>query len=310
MAKKKKEKVEFRYYEIPQNEPLLALMGDKWIQYYGHAVDFMHFHNLLEIGYCYFGVGDLVLEDKYYRFGEGMTTSIPKNFIHTTQSDPDVLGKWEYLFLDADAFLGDMYKGNPVFAQKLIKRVHKKAFAVFEMEQTALAELVKAIFREMREKKEFYSESTKGLMLSLLLEIARINDPEPEKIRPTITGSGQIAPALDYVSDYYFREIKIEELADACHMSETHFRRVFEECMNMPPLEYVNLVRIQMACDFMKKGKDAMSVISQKVGFVSQTTFNRNFKRVVGTTPYQWKSHPENYEGKLENFKVSAHRGW
>ena len=118
-----------------------------------------------------------------------------------------VLRRWEYLFLDADAFLGDMYKGNPVFAQKLIKRVHKKAFAVFEMEHTALAELVKAIFREMRQKKEFYSESTKGLMLSLLLEIARINDPEPEKVRPTITGSGQIAPALDYVSDYYFKEI-------------------------------------------------------------------------------------------------------
>lgn len=53
-----------------------------------------------------------------------------------------------------------------------------------------------------------------------------------------------------------------------------------------------------------------MSVISQKVGFATQTTFNRNFKRVVGTTPYQWKSHPENYECKLENFKISAHRGW
>ena len=310
MAKKKKEKIEFRYYEIPQNEPLLALLGDKWIQCYGIDADFMHFHNLLEIGYCYFGVGDLVLEDKIYRFDKGMTTSIPKYFIHTTISDIDTMGSWEYLFIDVDAFLGEMYKDNPVFAQKLIKRVHKKAFAVFEEEHIALAELIKAIFREMQYKKEFYFESTKGLLLSLMLEIARINDPEPEKIRPGISGSTQIAPALDYVSDYYFKEIRIEDLASCCHMSETHFRRVFEECMNMPPLEYVNLVRIQMACDFMKKGKDCMSVISQKVGFATQTTFNRNFKRVVGTTPYQWKSHPENYEGKLINFNISAHRGW
>ena len=44
MSKKKKEKIEFRYYEIPQKEPLLALMGDKWIQYYGIDADFLHFH--------------------------------------------------------------------------------------------------------------------------------------------------------------------------------------------------------------------------------------------------------------------------
>ncbi len=310
MSKKKKEKIEFRYYEIPQKEPLLALMGNKWIQYYGIDADFLHFHNLLEIGFCYFGTGELVLEDKILRFDAGMATSIPKNILHTTQSDPDVIGSWEYLFIDVETFINEMYPQNSVFAHNLIKRVNKKAFAVFEENNGAIAGIIRALFREMQEKKEFYFESTKALMLSLMFEIARINDPEPEKMKAVVPGFTQIAPALDYVSDYYFKELKVEDLAEACHMSETHFRRVFEECMNMPPLEYINLVRIQMACDFMKKGKDSMSVISQKVGYATQTTFNRNFKRVVGTTPYQWKSHPENYECKLENFKISAHRGW
>ena len=31
--KKEKEKVELRYYEIPQELPLIALLGERWIMY-------------------------------------------------------------------------------------------------------------------------------------------------------------------------------------------------------------------------------------------------------------------------------------
>ena len=52
MAKKrKKPKMEFRYYQMPAGSPILALLGQKWVQNYGNDVDYLHFHNYLEIGY-------------------------------------------------------------------------------------------------------------------------------------------------------------------------------------------------------------------------------------------------------------------
>ena len=45
MAKKKKQPAEFRFYELPQDEPVLALMGNKWIQVYGENIDNQHFHS-------------------------------------------------------------------------------------------------------------------------------------------------------------------------------------------------------------------------------------------------------------------------
>ena len=51
MSKKKKPKMEYRYYEIPAGSPVLALLGEKWIQNYGRNIDYLHFHNHLEIGY-------------------------------------------------------------------------------------------------------------------------------------------------------------------------------------------------------------------------------------------------------------------
>lgn len=61
MAAKKKE-IEFRYYEIPQNEPCIALLGEAWVRPYG--MDSLHFHNYMEIGFCYDGIGELVLDEQ------------------------------------------------------------------------------------------------------------------------------------------------------------------------------------------------------------------------------------------------------
>lgn len=62
MAKKrKKPKMEFRYYQMPPGSPILALLGEKWVQNYGRDIDYLHFHNYLEIGFCYYGEGAVTL---------------------------------------------------------------------------------------------------------------------------------------------------------------------------------------------------------------------------------------------------------
>jgi len=99
-------------------------------------------------------------------------------------------------------------------------------------------------------------------------------------------------------------------LAAVSNLSETHFRRIFEKSMNMTPVDYLNLVRVQMACEYMRKNNDPMERVAEKCGFRTVSTFNRNFKKVIGLSPYQWKIHPENYESKLLNYKISAFKGW
>ena len=39
MAKKRKMKMEFRYYQMQDGSPILALLGEKWVQNYGRDVD-------------------------------------------------------------------------------------------------------------------------------------------------------------------------------------------------------------------------------------------------------------------------------
>ena len=124
-------------------------------------------------------------------------------------------------------------------------------------------------------------------------------------------GGVQIGKALEYVNKNYMdATLRIETLAGLCGLSETHFRRVFKEQTNMTPSAYVNLVRIQHACELMRKSNLAMDAVSDSVGFESTSSFTRNFKKFLDITPYQWKKHPENYQGKVLDYNISVLKGW
>ena len=56
--------MEYRYYEIPAGSPVLALLGDKWVQNYGREIDYLHFHNHLEVGFCYYGEGTVTFKEE------------------------------------------------------------------------------------------------------------------------------------------------------------------------------------------------------------------------------------------------------
>ncbi len=308
MPKKKKKPAEFRFYEIPQDESVLALTGSKWIQVYGENIHNMHFHNLLEIGYCHYGDGDLVIEDDTYRFDAGMISCIPANYLHVTKSDADVRAFWEYIYISPEDIVRQWGKSTQETRQ-IMDAVGRKSFFVRVEECPAIAALIRAIFVEMQHRSAHYRECVRGMAYALLFEIARFNDMgEGQSAGKSV--SLQLGSAIEYVDKNYPNNFKIADLANECHMSETHFRRIFQEKMNMTPVEYVNFVRVRKACELIDKTDISMEDVAEKVGFVTPSTFNRNFRRIIGTSPYQWKKRPDNHEGRLLDYKISALKGW
>lgn len=308
--KKKKPKMEFRYYQMPSGSPVLALLGEKWVQNYGRAIDYLHFHNYLEVGFCYEGRGTITLGEEEVRFSDRDFTVIPRNYPHTTNSDQDNMSRWEYLFIDVEEFLRKI-DDNPVRAEKLIRRINSRALFLNEAEYGTMAAKILKILDIMRKSEEFYLEEACGVLLSLLAETARINRPSDEKeTEESGRVTNMISKALDYVSRCYMEDIRVEDLARYCHMSETHFRRLFSDYMHMGPLEYINTVRVQAACEHLKKTDESVADIAHKCGFTTNSTFNRNFRQIMGTTPMEWRKKPEHYERQLLKFDIHSEEGW
>lgn len=310
MNTKKRDNIELRYYEIPQTPPLIALLGDRWVLNYG--TDPTHFHNFMEIGYCYYGRGTMYFGSEELEFQDGSITVIPVNFPHHTKSEGESISKWEYIYVDTERFLSEIFEEKPLYEQILKGRLNSRPLLLSESVHPVIGQNIRLILDEMRHKKEYYQDTVQGYLLALLLNVVRLN-PAVELKGVAESGDGnfdRLTGVIKYISENYQQEMKIGELAEICHMSESHFRRVFVESMNVPPLEYVNLVRIQKACELLIRSEESLENIGKKVGYYALATFVRNFKKVVGSTPGQWRAAARQNEGGLVHYKVSIHKGW
>lgn len=309
MPKKKKAQIEFRYYEMPQGEDVLALLGESWRREYGKDIQFLHFHNLMEIGCCLEGDGEMVFEEHACGYRPGNLTFIPQIVPHTTNSPEGELSYWEYLFIAPEPFLKSVY-GDTLFARDIVRRVNARPLMLDGAAHPEIDRNVRALLEEMRHKRELYQESVRGLLVTLLMALARLN-PQEETTPVKEKASGKrIERALRYIDAHYAESIRIETLAEVSHMSQTHFRRLFQQNMNMTPVEYVNLVRVERACALMRKSDVSMEIVAEQCGFVSQTTFNRNFAKLVGISPYKWKRYADDYGIRLLDYRITALKGW
>ena len=97
-------------------------------------------------------------------------------------------------------------------------------------------------------------------------------------------------------------------LAGLCHLSQTHFRRLFLSCMGSTPLQFVISTRIYQACVMLLSSDEPVLSIAQAVGMPSVSSFNRNFQQVMGMSPRQYRSstaRPSPMKGS-----ILPYRGW
>lgn len=282
---------------------MLVLQGEEWIQCFGEGVDGLHFHNHLEIGYCYYGEGKMLIGSEEFPFEEGTCTLIPKNIPHATKSIPGTISRWEYVFVDVEGVIPMVFPTKSMKWARLQKLMNKSAYVFAPGEGEAIRSLIWKILKEMEEQPAFYKEQSVSYLHSLVVQIMRKEIRMEEKIEDE-EDIQQIAQALNQISRCYNQPLRIKDLAESCYLSESHFRRIFGNCMGMTPTDYMNLIRVQVACEMLNKTNDSILEIAQKVGYGSPSTLNRNFRKVMGTSPSQWRNSPENYEYKILNWEI------
>lgn len=311
MARKQKSKIEFRYYTMPKDSPMLVLLGEKWKMKYGDDREILHFHNYTEIGICHMGTGIMKFEDEVISYKGGEFTVIPKNYPHLTKSEDGTISYWEYLFVDIESVIKDMCGINTNKADRMIQKLNAGAIMKNAEENPKIADRILEILDCMRNAEEFYKEEARALLYALIVEIARMIDIKEERILGSEAKMTQaVAQIVEYIGDNYMKPIKIDKLAEDNHFSATHFRRVFTSQINMTPLEYINLVRIQNACEYLRNTDKSIGEIAQLCGFGAISTFNRNFSRMKGMSPGQWRKQPENYEHQLLSYTIISEDGW
>ena len=123
------------------------------------------------------------------------------------------------------------------------------------------------------------------------MEIARLNrEDQLDGREEEQADSMLISRALDFISDCYDHPLRVEQMAEVCHISETHFRRIFIQCMHMTPVEYLNRVRVKMACDMLRTTNDQVNFQIPNLLFTQSTDSRRRElqRKIYGVHPQAW----------------------
>ncbi len=311
MAKEKQRSLDFRFYDMPQRDPILVFSGKPWRRVYGAGAPNLHFHNVIEIGYCEEGVGEMRYEHETCPYHSDMLSVIPRNIPHNTVNEDGVYSVWTYLFIDVHAYLQRWFGDDPQFVEKTEERINIHASLTEGSLCPEVVEAIHGIVREKEKRLPYSRELINAYVQQILFGIARLNrDFDRESIDEEHRHKEQqVRVVLDFIAEHYAEPLSIGDLAEVAHMSETHFRRLFKDNMNMAPADYLNMIRIQKACTMLLKTDYPVDLISEKAGFTTLSTFNRNFKHFMDETPLKWKKIHQNNENSM-GLRVSALKGW
>src|SRR5262245_57084605 len=77
----------------------------------------------------------------------------------------------------------------------------------------------------------------------------------------------------------------VESLAAVANMSRSVFSERFAAVVGVSPARYVARWRIHLASSWLRKDRMTVSDVAQRLGYESEASFSRAFKRVIGVPP-------------------------
>lgn len=287
---------------------MFTLSGDQW-RISDTPSSRLHFHNCMEIGFCHSDSGYIRFEDETVPFRMGDVFIIPRHVPHTTCSTRGCRSLWSYLYVDLDALAR-----TPLDTTKGAMEAVQWPSRYLKFSQTAQPQRIPFLARCMMDEALSQAPDAAKMLriyaVAMNAELARYFSnsaapvTKPSKLFP-------LKPALEYILDHYMEACDTETLASMCHLSQTHFRRLFLACMDATPLQFVISTRIYQACILLANTNEPVLSIAQAVGMPSASSFNRNFQQVVGMSPRQYRaSLDQNGDGSRRSGEVLAYKGW
>lgn len=122
-----------------------------------------------------------------------------------------------------------------------------------------------------------------GVYRLIVLLMRRHTVPVTDKIQSR--QHYQLRLVLKYVDAHYDQKITLKDLAAMANISPHYLCRLFKEITGMPPIAYINFLRINAAMELLQRHHLPVGEVALAVGFSDSSYFSRLFKRYKKISP-------------------------
>ena len=231
--------------------------------------------------YTYSDGGSIVCNEKIYPIKKGTLCFIGAGKYHYTMPDKPENYDRSKLFVmpeRLEKILGLMIPENS------FRNFSEGSFVYSLIDEDEKPE-VERIFEELENSGDsnFFEDVVVSACIKLMIMITQNST---EKTTPA---AGALSRAIAYINSNIFRDITIDEICAAIHISKYHFCRRFRENTGMTVMNYILKTRIVLAKNILLSEKVSVTDVSHRCGFSSISYFCRVFKDETGLTPLEFR---------------------
>lgn len=230
-----------------------------------------------------------IIADKIGRIEKDEVWVLGSNTSHVFQNpDQELDGE----LMMSSIFLPDPDQGSPLYEVKelaFLKGLLRDSLRVYHLRVSKrFKQRFKALF-ELPNPKAFikalqildYLNRKESKRFLEAIHIDPMNNEKEEK---------RLHRVMQFMIDHVNRQIEIDEIASIAHLSPTSFCRFFKDQTGRSFADFFRAIRMQKAGEMLMMSSDrSIGDIASELGFENQSTFNRNFKKVFGMTPRNFK---------------------
>ena len=261
-----------------------------------------HYHDYYQI--CFVVSGELqhIQQNEAVRLTAGDAFLVPPGFVHAlhfenTRSEIYSLAfEWD-LFSpsfpqsDAGRFLTALHAGDP-------KSIGMRLRTVLDKEQRRhLQNILDCLIWQQQENTPYFLSAAPNLVASALQLLIQSYYSQPQNAphTPTSRDAGTVEQCLEYIDTHFREEMSLTDLCKRFGLSRSVFCAAFPQLSGLPLRQYIAQKRISEAQMLIRSQRDlSLSQVASLVGYQDDTTFYRNFLKIAGVTPSQYRTLWEN----------------
>lgn len=100
----------------------------------------------------------------------------------------------------------------------------------------------------------------------------------------------RVRQAMAFIEENYQRDLSLGKVAGAVHLSIWYLCHLFKAETGETPARYLKKVRMRQARTLLENSLLSIKEVMNKVGMGDQSHFAKDFKRVYGLTPSEFRA--------------------
>jgi len=101
--------------------------------------------------------------------------------------------------------------------------------------------------------------------------------------------AGRVKKVLAFIHSDPYRQISLQDMLDQAGVKKSSFIHAFRSITGTTPLQYIQQLRLEYACDLLVQTVLPVAQIAERCGFADSFYFSRVFRKRFGMSPSQWR---------------------